>query len=39
MDLETAVHGAVLTAARRSDLGEMGNWDAMVNDQGRELVH
>jgi hypothetical protein len=37
--VEIAVHGAVLTVARRSDLGEMGNWDATVNDQGQELVH
>jgi hypothetical protein len=29
----------VLTAAWRSDLGEMGNWDVTVNDQARELVH
>jgi hypothetical protein len=38
-DLETAVHGAVLTAAQRFDLGEMGNWGALVDDQRRELVH
>jgi hypothetical protein len=30
--VETTVHGAVLTTAQRSDLGEMGNWDATVND-------
>ena len=27
-------HGGVLT-----DLGEMGNWEALVDDQRRELVH
>jgi hypothetical protein len=38
-DLETAVHGAAFTVARKPDLGEEQNWEAMVDDQRQELVN
>jgi hypothetical protein len=37
--MQRAGHGEAFTAARKTELGEKGNWDAMVDYQGRELVH
>jgi hypothetical protein len=38
-NLETVVHGVASTVARKPDLGEEQNWEAMVDDQRRDLVH